>query len=199
MTVKWNKFLEMQRQYPSLAHNINWRGIVQDPHDFVRTKLEYVAFRTFEKLDLATTKSSSSSTPLPSPYQHVRFESFVLVEFKLVFHTEYEPNGSRERLVYDDVGNGSIQAHIDEIAAWHASCQAFRGQQLVWECIVKRTVSGSTHVGISNMRLEIYRFPKHYRFKAMPRQQLPPANEATIAYMTGGHMPPIIPGTLSFA
>lgn len=196
--MKWKKFREIQAQYPFLSHDLNWRGVLRDTKEFVRTKVGFIAFRPFEKLDLFA-KQSSSGTPLKSNYVHVKMECYKAVEYQLSFHVEGEDNSARLRYVTTDIGDGSIQAHIDDVTRWFEGCEVFRGKQLVWERVVKRTVRGSSHAGLTDMSLEIYLFPRFYRFKPMTRTPLPSVNPATIAYMNGAPMPPIIPRTLGFA
>ncbi|HEU0080501.1 MAG TPA: hypothetical protein VFQ72_00535 [Candidatus Paceibacterota bacterium] len=196
--MKWKKFCELQAQYPFLAHDLNWRGVLRDTKEFVRTKVGFIAFRPFEKLDLSAS-SSSRGTPLKSDYVHVKMECYTAVEYQLSFHVEGEGDGTRMRYVTTDIGDGSIQAHIDDVTRWFEGCEVFRGKQLVWERVVKRTVSGSSYAGLTDMSLEIYPFPRFYRFKPMPRTPLPPSDHSHVAYVTGAPMPPIIPGTLSFA
>lgn len=191
--MKWKKFRELQAQYPFLAHDLNWRGVLRDTKEFVRTKVGFIAFRPFEKLDLSA-KHSSSSTPLKSDYVHVKMECYRAVEYQLSFHVEGEGDGTRLRYVTTDIGDGSIQAHIDDVTRWFEGCEVFRGKQLIWERIVKRTVSGSSHAGLTDMSLEIYLFPRFYRFKPMPRTPLPPPDPAYMAYINGEPMPPIVPG-----
>jgi len=194
--MKWKKFLELQAQYPFLAYDLNWRGALRNPKEFVRTKVGFIAFRPFKRLDLSA-KYSSSGTPLKSEYVHVKMECYKSVEYQLRFHVEGEDDSIRLRYVTTDIGDGSIQAHIDDVTRWFEGCEVFRCKQLIWERVIKRTVSGSSHAGLTNMSLEIYLFPQFYRFKPMPRMPLPPPDPAHISYVTGAPVPPIIPGTLS--
>jgi hypothetical protein len=196
--MKWKKFRDLQAQYPFLAKDLNWRGVQRDSKEFVRTKIGFITFRPFESLNLAA-RHSSSSTPLRSNYSNVEMECYTATEYQLCFHVEGEQEVTRGRFVTTDVGDGSIQAHIDDVTKWFEGCEVFRGKQLIWERVVKRTVNGSSHVGLSQMNLEIYLFPRFYRFKPMPRTPVPSPDPAHVAYVTGAPMPPIIPGTLSFA
>jgi hypothetical protein len=201
--MKWNKFMALQSQYPFLANDLSWRGVLRDTKEFVRKKIGYIAFRPFETLDL-TSKATSSITVLKSAFRYTQMESYTSVEYQISFHVEGEgkhEGGSgvdRLRYVTSEVGDGSIQAHIDDVTAWFTSCEAFNGKQLIWERVVKRTVSGSSHVGLSNMNLEIYVFPRFYRFRSLPRTLPPPPSRARLAYLRGEPMPPLIPGTLRF-
>ncbi len=165
-----------------------------DLKEFVQTKVSFIAFRPFEKLDLSE-KYSSSSVPLESRYVHVEMERYKAVEYQLIFHVEGQCDGTRLRYVSDDVGDGSIQAHIDDITKWFEGCEVFHGKHLIWERVVKRTVSGSSHTGLTEMSLEIYPFPQFYRFRPIPRKLSPPKDPARIAYLTGAPMPPIIPSS----
>lgn len=196
--MKWKKFCELQAQYPFLVDDLSWRGVLLgETKEFVRTKVSFIAFRPFEKPDLSA-KYSSSGTPLKSNYVHVKMECYKSVEYQLSFHVEGEDDGTRLRYVATDIGDGSIQAHIDDVTRWFESCEDFHSKQLVWERIVKRTLSGSSHTGLTNMSLEIYLFPQFYRFRPMPRTLFHPTDPAHVAYVNGDLLPPIIPGTLSF-
>lgn len=181
--MKWNKFLGLQRQHPFLAQDLNWRGVLPNMKEFVRTKVNYIAFRPFESLDLYTGPSSGTS-------------GTSAVEYQLVFHVEGEYDNARLR----DVTTDSIQAHIDMVMLLFETCEDFRGKQLIWERIVKRTVRGSVNTGLlTGMDLEIYLFPRFYRFRPMPKPPSRPVSQSVIAYMTGGQIPPILPGTTEFA
>lgn len=190
--MKWKKFLALQAQHPFLGHDLNWRGVLKDPREFVRTKVGFIAFRPFDKLNLAA-KAASSSTLLKSNNVHRTMECYQAIEYQLRFHVEGEADRTRLRYVTTDVGNGSIQAHIDDVTRWFEGCEVFRGRQLIWERIVKRTLSGSSHFGLTDMSLEIYLFPRFYRFRSIPQERLPQPDEAAMAYARGGEMPPIIP------
>ena len=198
--MKWKKFLDLRAEHPFLEHYLtSFRCAPRDIKEFVRTKVSFIAFRPFERLALAV-KATSSSTPLKSNFVHAKMECYEAVEYHLGFHVEGEAEGSRLRYITTtDVGDGSIQAHIDDITKWFESYDGFRGKQLVWDWIVRRTMSGSSYIGLTEMSLEIYLFPRSYRFKPMPRVPLPPPDPAHMAYVTGAPMPPIIPGALSSA
>ncbi len=191
--MKWSKFQELTAKHPFLTHDLTWRGASKTNKEFIRTKVGFIAPRPFEKLDLAS-KATSSGTPLSSKYVHAQMESYKAVSYQISFHIEDEPEASRLRYITSDVGDGSIQAHIDDITTWFESCDAFRGKQIIWERVVRRTVSGSSFVGLSSMNLEFYLFPKFYRFRTIPIDR-PVTNPARYAYFTGGEMPPIIPGS----
>jgi hypothetical protein len=196
--MKWKKFLGLLAEYPFLDRDLVWRNTADDLKKFVCTKVGYIAFRPFEKLDLSA-KYAEKSSPLPTKYQYVRMSSYEVTQYEISFHIEGEADGTRYRHVDGDRGDGSIQAHIDQLMEWFQNCEAFDGKQLIWERIIKRTVKGSSYAGITEMNLEIYLFPRAYRFRQILHQPLRPANPSTVAYVTGASMPPIIPGTLSAA
>lgn len=183
LVMKYKKFLDLNNQYPSLARDLSWRGVLRNLKEFVKKKVGFIAYRPFEKLDL-TAKEESIASPL---------KCYKLTQYELHFHVEGEGEGTRLRHVSPGIGDGSIQAHIDEITKWFDGCETFRGKQLIWERAIKRTVSGSSHAGVTEMNLEIYLFPPRYRFKRMSLAPTPPPDPAMIAWITGGEMPPIIP------
>lgn len=165
--MKWKKFLELQARNPSLLHDLQWRVVLagREIREFVRTKVGFIAYRPFEKLDL-NTKPPMDITRLDRTYACVPAESYVGVEYDLIFHYEGEAPGSCGRIVTSnsmDVGDGSIQAHIDSITRWFESnIKAFQGKRIVWERVIKRTVSGGIYTGLASMNLEIYLFPPAY-------------------------------------
>lgn len=163
--MKWKKFVELRARYPFVESDVlQSSGYVSDIREFVRQKVGFIAFRPFEKLDL-TTKPSWSDMPLKSEYAFVKMASYQAVEYSLIFHVEGEKPGSRLRDIHNDVGDGSIQAHIDHIMEWFNGCEVFNGKQLIWERVIRRTRSGSSHVGLTEVNLEIFLFPPNYRFR----------------------------------
>lgn len=199
--MKWNKFHKLATQYPFLAHDLVWRGSApSDIKQFVREKVGFIAFRPFEALDLSS-KSTSSSTPLKSQYRHTQMESYQVVEYQLNYHVDADGTDGCGRLGYvtPSLGDGSIQAHIDDTMEWLEECDVFKGKQLVWERVVKRTTRGSSHSGLTSMNLEVYLFPRGYRFRSLPCAAPLPVDPAYAAYVRGEPMPPIIPQTPNLA
>lgn len=160
--MKWKKFCDLVEKHNLSPHDLVWRGTLRSDREFVRTKVNYIAFRPFEKLDLSA-KNSSTSTPLQGSYDIVRKVCYQEVVYEIRFHIEGGGEGTRLRYVGND-GDGSVQACIEHIVEWFEGCQTFRGKRIVWERVVKKTVCGSWHVGLSKMSLEIYEFPVNYRF-----------------------------------
>jgi hypothetical protein len=194
--MKWKKFLELQAKYPFLPNDLCWRGTLPDAKDFVRKKVGFIAFRPFEKLDLSETYSSNS-TPLDTKYAHVKMAYYTTVEYQISFHIEGENEGTRTRHVDPGIGDGSIQAHIDDIMRWFDGCEVFQDKRLMWERVIKRTVSGSSYAGLTSMNLEIYQFPRYYRCKPWSFDyNIPVPNPATRAYVLGEEMPPLVPGRI---
>lgn len=192
--MKWKNFRDLSARYPYLAHDIKWRITLaaSDVKQFVRTKVDYIAFRPFSTLDLSS-KDTRHSTPLTHDDNGVSMESYVVIEYQLFFHAEGEDDIPRSRYLSSDIGDGSIQAHIDDVSKWFERCGEYRDLQLIWDRVVKRVVRGSSYTGLTSMSLEIYPFPRHYRFRAMPwrvaRGSWSPVctNDSEFA--------PIIPGT----
>ncbi len=157
--MRWKKFRKLQAQYPFLEHDLGWGCVLPKIKKFVRTKVDYIAFRPFDELEL-NAKPVSTGTPLQSDYVHVKMvEYYKTVDYHLIFHIEGEEQGARLRYVTDQIGDGSIQAHIDDVTKWFEGCELFRGKKLIWERVIKQATSGSTLMGMSNMSLEIYEFP----------------------------------------
>ncbi len=196
--MKWNKFQDELKKHPFLAHDLTWRGVGRFTKEFVRTKVGYIAFRPFETLNMSAV-GSSIGIPLKSKYIHAKEECYHNVDYQISFHIEGENDGSRLRYVTDDEGKIGIQAHIDDIQQWFDNCFGFIDKQLVWERVIKRTTRGSSRAGLTEMNLEIYLFPKFYRFKPMPRVPLPPPDPAYTAYLRHEKMPPIIPNMSTVA
>lgn len=195
--MKWRKFSDLQRRHPFIMDYLTWNGSFCGNKEFVQERVGFIAFRPFDKLSLSE-KDSSSGTSLPSEYQHVQMERYEIVQYRLVFHVEFEPDGSRQRFLGTDIGDGSLQAHIDDVTEWFQNCRDFDDKQLVWERVVKYTVTGSTRRGISEMNLEIYPFPRFYRFRAI-RRHVYQGNPSGASDLNNGELPPLIPGTLRLA
>lgn len=178
--MKWEKFLKLINKHPFIEQDLRHKkNISPTTKEFVKKKVGFIAFRPFESLDLSSRSSSGASA----------------VEYQLAFRVEGEYDKVRLR----DVGTNSIQFHIDLIMLWAETCEDFLGKQLIWERIVKRTVRGSVNTGLlTGMDLEIYLFPRFYRFRPMPRPPSRRADPSIIAYMNGEPLPPIIPGTVRF-
>lgn len=188
--MKWKKFLELQKRHPFIEQDLKWRGDLLDTKEFVRKKVSFIAFRPFDSLDLCS--KSTLMTP-------VNWNSHSnVVHYHLSFHIEGEEYGTNFRHVNGSVGDGSIQAQIDDATKWLENEKEFDGRQLVWERVVRTTMRVGTITGLTEMSLEIYLFPRQYRYRQTPREPFVPPDPATIAYMEGRPMPPIIPGTLTF-
>ena len=207
--MKWAKFLELKEKYPfieecilstSFASERDRQHNRKDCKEFVRTKIGFIAIRPFESLNLAE-KGSWRSSPIAGEehLKYAKMECFESTYFQISFHVEGEPDGSRGRFVYASSELSSIQDHIDEITKWFEGCEAFLGKQLIWEWIARREKSGSSHVTLSQMNVEIYLFPKFYRFKPERRKKwtLPPVDPALKAYLNNERMPPIMPGPIA--
>ncbi len=189
--MKWNKFQEMMYRHPFLVDDLNSVGIVKkgkEIKEFVRTRVGFIAFRPFEKLDLAS-KTVSNGERLPSDYVYAKLERFTRVDYDLMFHHEGEPEGSRGRNVFSDKGDGSIQAHIDDVTKQFETLEHYRGKQLIWDRVIKRTLHGSSHMP-AKIDLEIYLFPQGYRLKPMPRIPVPPIDPGHLAWMNYEPCPP---------
>lgn len=163
VSMKWHKFLQLREKNPQLVHDLMWTNNNRNLKDFVRTTVGFIAYRPFETIDLSTARESITSEPMKSEYQFVEMSSWKTVRYNLWFHVEGEGESTRGRFVGPDIGDGSIQAHIDEIKKWFAGCEVFRGKQLIWERIVKKTVSGSSHAGTTEVNFEIFLFPQVMR------------------------------------
>jgi hypothetical protein len=200
VSMKWEKFKELEKKHPYVAHDLVWRSEIKgNLKEFVRTKVGFIAHRPFEKLDLSST-GVSSVEELNSNFLHARMERYVETAYQISAHVEGEAESSRLRYVSagKHVPDGTIQGHIESLLNWFQDCKNYNGKQLVFERVVKRTLSGSSHCGLTNMNLEIYPFPPRYRFRPIERPPLPRPDQAMVAFLSGGPMPPIVPGSLGF-
>jgi len=143
-----------------------WTNGNRNLKEFVRTKVGFIAYRPFETINLLTARESVVSWQMKSDYEFVQMHSWKAVNYDLWFHVEGEGESTRVRFMSPDIGNGSIQAHMEEISKWFAGSQYFRGKQLIWERIVKKTKSGSSHAGTTEINFEIFLFPKGYGFRS---------------------------------
>lgn len=171
--MKWQKFLHMQQKHPFIMNVFDSQGNLEDVKDFVRKKVGYIAFHPFEKLDLSS-RGQTISAPVESSDAQSEASHFKTVEYQMYFHAPIESGGSGSRLVTHNVGNGSIQAHIDDVMKWVESSDQFRYEQLVWDYVVRRTSRGSTRVGLTNIDIEIFLFPRLYRARQIQRKPSKP-------------------------
>jgi hypothetical protein len=197
--MKWKKYIERLAQFPHLADDLTWRGRRNDNREFIRTKVGFIAPRPFENLDLSATLSSTG-TSLSSDYVHARLRCYKATEYQISFRIEGMNDVTYLRHVDPGVGDGSIQAHIDDLTKWFKGCEAFRGKHLIWERVVKRTVSGSSYAGLTEMNLEIYLFPEFSYVKHPLCATAPPVTQKDLdsqatahAYVRGEPMPPLVP------
>ena len=192
--MKWNRFCKLKEKHPFVSIDLRHeKNISHSTKEFVKKKVGFIAFRPFDSLDLSRKCSLICIPPTIDPSECCRS-----VEYHMRFHIEGEDDGIRLWFVGNHIGDGSIQANIDHVTNALELKGELRGKQLVWERVVKYIFSGSSHAGITVLNLEIYQFPRFYRFRPIPRTPSRPVNPSVIAYMTGGPMPPIIPGTTKF-
>ncbi len=198
VVMKWKKYRDLQVKCPFIADDLCWGFIYPNTKDFVRTRISFIAFRPFESLDLSAKQTSTRS--LGGDCTSSEIPCCKTVDYKVVFHVQFEENATRLFQVTDDKGDGSIQAHIDDVTTWFDSQEEFVGKQLVWDRVVKRTANRVLQTRqITNMSLEIYLFPKFYRFKPMPSRPYSPPNPEYDAWVKEKPLPPILPGTLKSA
>ena len=158
--MKWKKFEELAILHPYVYRDLQFHAGSRVMKELVRTKVGFIAFRPFDKLDL-TAKSESRSEPFRRNNPHCIKSHYESVEYIVSFHVEGEREDSRLRFV-GPLDGGRIQDCIDHLVEWFEGCESFRGKKLIWERVTKRSVSGSWHL-VSNINLEIYPFPPDYR------------------------------------
>lgn len=201
--MKWRKFLEIEAKHPTILRDLGLSGQSRgEVKEFVRTKVDYIAFRQFESLDLLCTTSSQpdDNSDICDISVHT---SFTVVEFSLCFHIQLEEMGTNVRHVDKSVGMGSIQEHIDDVISCFEHDKKLEGKRPSWEYVVKRTSKGSLYHGLSSLHLEIYQFPRHYGLLPIKRSVETvsgPKLDYNHSYYSDEKPPgPIIPGTLKSA
>ena len=123
--------------------------------------------------------------------------SWINISYMICFHIRGADRP--ERLAFPD--GESIEKRIESLKKWYLECEAFKDTTLVFDRVVKCTITGSSYAGLTNASLEIYEFPLE---KAGTRHPLRTPEvvpnqlviEANRAYMNNQPMPPIMPGLI---
>ena len=199
--MKWHKWKELVGQCPWLIQAINGPdGRVDVERDFVRHRLEYVAFRPFHTLDLETIRNDGRDTLeerlITDPYFDGDPNRWYEEHFEIFWHLADRADQSGEKVDWM-----SITAKIEEVKAWWCEHIKHTPELLMFDRVVKVTSGGVVGNRIpTKVSVDIYPFQpqNHWAFWPPRERRLLTVREqrdleAEAAYVSGRPMPPIIP------
>jgi hypothetical protein len=154
----------------------------------VRKQIEFIAFRPFPSLDLSL-RTSSSTTKTAS-------NGVFLTVF---YHFGGEAICSRAEDV-DCFGKETLQETIDSLRSTEGEEARVAGKSFVIDYIIREDVVSLESTGEGVIKIQVYEVPLEAKLHiSAPREVLSPVDPAQLAYINREPMPPIIPGTTSFA
>lgn len=203
--MKMHKFREFQEQYSWIMSVVGFdpedRGFTpEELRDFVRHRLEYVAFRPFHTLNLDTIRNDGRDTLehrlVTDPYFEGDQNRWYEEHFEIFWHLA-------DRTVHpEEINWMSISTKIEEVKRWWFDHIKTAPELLTFDRVVKVTSEGvvgdQTPTKIS---VDIYPFQPQNRWVFWPpAPKSEPLDyrelrdlEAHAAYISGRPMPPIIP------
>lgn len=215
--MQWSKYRALQELHPWLIEAIDpfqrlskygspnerSNGVIRE---FVRSKLEFVAFRPFERIDLRKvieTWDESNDPFVCDPHFGGNLNHSLDVEWMLTVCVASDGRQVTHVLSLKDGESISDQlASIDTMyrRTWP------KGVTVSWVALV-RSVAESYRSGddsrLAALRIEIFSFPSGFDSRPIPDStdiaQSAGDRVAHRAFMRGTLMPPLIPGTTSFA
>jgi len=197
--MKWNKYQQQTAQYPWLNQVLGFNFWNHWAHktakEIVKKHVGYIAFRPFASLDMKATTTSTSNILPDARYQHVQMEMYTRCDYSIYATVVGDEH---ERIKFTDDGT-TVEQCIDAYKEWFVKCDVFKDRRLLLTRVIKRTISGSSYTGLTNVNFEIYEFPIGERVVVHPVQtpepQIDPYDrEVMTAYVSGTPMPPIRPG-----
>lgn len=194
--MKWKKFQELVKRYPFVASDVGLLDVsLANNKQFVRRHVGFIAFRPFESLDLnshSTFKVVPTETSPTTPPSY-RFE---MVEYSICV-TFGDKTG---RITLNTPNSPTIKEAIEKFDTFYETRVGVDEQSVDWKHVVRKSVRGNSDAHlVTEMNIEIYPFPRFYRARPIPMPSMTLPSPSHIAYMTGAHMPPLIPGTLRFS
>lgn len=165
--MKWNRFERVLEASPWLQWHIGSPYLQSLPlnvpadearrqlREYIRTRVNYVAFRPFALLDLASTNVEDFKEMPNSEYRNVRFWMGWSVRHVLRFHIE-GPDKPFERIRYIET---SIADSIRHLVEWHGECWAKQNCELKLDAIVKVTSYSNDIAKFGRQEFEVYKFP----------------------------------------
>jgi hypothetical protein len=158
--MKWDKYSRVLAENPWLRAFVGNANVISAPHNYpehkalailkewVRIRLNYVAFRPFESLDTASQNLSRGEG-----------HSYEWVSYQVLFHLEgcsfahlarsvaWKPDAREDET--------SVSKVLDHVVRWHQQYWAAE-RKLIFDAVIKT----NGHDGCQS--LEIYRFPENF-------------------------------------
>jgi len=176
--MKWNKFVGIFTDYPWLQMHLGSPGLVSLPlnvpaeearrqlKEFVRTQLDYIAFRPFDQLDLSA-RNGDNYERVPHPkYRNVAFYRGESTDYTIRLHIE-GPDRPFERARYVDA---TIQDAVGGLVRWHGEYWALRNCPLRLGAVVKCVSRGNDVTQFRRQHLEVYLFPSDFDLNQFKHQ-----------------------------
>lgn len=161
--MKWNKFSGVLAGNPWLRDFIGSANVVSAPHnhpehkalamlkDWVRTRLQFVAFRPFEALDTTLTNHQSGEGA-----------DYKWEKYQVLIHIEGEPFAHRARSVAwkpeAEEDETSVHKVIEHLVRWHQQYWGKESKKLVFDAVIKTKGQDHSH------SIEIFRFPENFGY-----------------------------------
>ncbi|MFC1598462.1 hypothetical protein ACFL2U_00400 [Patescibacteria group bacterium] len=159
--MKWNKFEAILDENPWLRGFVGSSKVISALNNYpadkakamlkewVRTRINFVAFRPFESLNILETNMRNGNGP-----------DYTWVHYKILLHIEGEAFAYRARSVAWDVEEDedetSIRKVIEHLITWHQLYWAKQGKGLIFDAVIKETGNETSR------SLEIFRFPEGF-------------------------------------
>ncbi|MCX6744537.1 MAG: hypothetical protein NTX82_03365 [Candidatus Parcubacteria bacterium] len=119
--------------------------------DWVRTRLQFVAFRPFEALDTTLTNHQSGEGA-----------DYKWEKYQVLIHIEGEPFAHRARSVAwkpeAEEDETSVHKVIEHLVRWHQQYWGKESKKLVFDAVIKTKGQDHSH------SIEIFRFPENFGY-----------------------------------
>lgn len=168
--MKWNKFVKVLEANPWFQWHVGPPALVSLPlnvpadaaqrklKDYIRTQVNYVAFRTWDNLDL-NSRNTENLIKRPHPkYRNLTVAHGTSVEYVLRFHIE----GNEEAFHRIRHIETSIADSIQHLVTWHAECWALQNKNLRLDAVVKITSHWNEESKFNRQEFEVYEFPQDF-------------------------------------
>ena len=168
--MKWQKYVEVTEANPwiqwhigppmlqSLSLNVPTEKACRQFREYIRTKVDYVAFRPFETLNFEWTNCEEFHQVHNPKYQNVKFWEDTDRHILIRFHIE-GPDLPFARIRYVD---SHVGREMVNIAKWHSEYWAKQGCRLVMGAVVVVETDSNSMTLFSRQRIQIYPFPSDW-------------------------------------
>ncbi len=176
--MKWNKFVGIFTTYPWLQMHLGSPWLVSLPlnvpaeearrqlKEYVRTQLDYIAFRPFDQLDLTASNGGDHERITHPKYPNNVFIRGEGIDYMIRLHID-GPDRPFERARHIDT---TIADAITDLVEWHGEYWGPRKCPLRLGAIVKRVSRGNDVTQFRRQHLEVYLFPSDFDLSPFKRQ-----------------------------